>query len=329
LDGPLSSHGKGRVSSPRLSPETDAHPSLSPRAAVPRELLVRAEVPELLRMAATAWVLIAACNVGLVLVPAAAPLLVLLIAGRLHALGVILHDAVHLSVRRKGPALWLVECLAGYPIASTWNAMRYHHLRHHKFEGTELDGYRKPPSGPWWRTVRMWLVLNLIVPFWVVRGPVGLLAWAIPSLRTFYGRLFLQDRSRKDLSHHGEVLACARAELGQVLFQLAVLALAWRWPHTVGLGYALPLMVGSALSAYRLLAEHTSVRKPSRTPQGSFASTADHGLGWLGRLLLAPHNVGCHIVHHLHPQVAASHLLRLRAWYLQHYPQHYPRPRSF
>ncbi len=316
-----------RVSLQSLSPETDTLPTPPLRTAVPRELLVRAEVPELLRMAATEWALIAACNLALALVPAATPLLVLIIAGRLHALGVILHDAVHLSVRRKGPALWLVECLAGYPIASTWNAMRYHHLRHHKFEGTELDAYRKPPSGPWWRVMRMWLLLLLIVPFWVVRGPVGLLAWAFPSLRTFYGRLFLQDRSGKDLSHHAEVLACARAETGQVLFQLAVLAMAWWWPHAVGLGYALPLMVASAMSAYRLLAEHTPVRKPNRTAHGSFVSTADHGLGWLGRLLLAPHNVGCHIVHHLHPQVAGSHLLRLRAWYLQHYPEHYPRPR--
>lgn len=121
---------------------------------------------------------------------------------------------------------------------------------------------------------------------------------------------FPQDRSGKSLSHHAEVIACARAETGQVLFQVAALALSWRWPHSVGLGYALPLMVASALSAYRLLAEHTPVRKPSRTALGSFASTADHGLGWLGRLLLAPHNVGCHIVHHLHRQVAASHLLR-------------------
>lgn len=316
-----------RLSSPGLLPETDAHPTLPPRTLVPRELLVRAQVPGLLRLALTEWALIAACNVGLALVPAAAPVLVLLIAGRLHALGVILHEAVHLSVRRKGPALWLVECLAGYPIASTWNAMRYHHLRHHKFEGTALDAYRKPPPGPWWRSVPMWLGLILVVPFWVVRGPVGLLAWAVPSLRTLYGRLFLQDRSGRELTHHAEVRACARAEAGQVLFHLAVLALAWQWPQAVGLGYALPLLVASAVSAYRLLAEHTPVRRPARTALGTFVSTADHGLGWLGRLLLAPLHVGYHIVHHLHPQVAAHHLPRLRAWYLQHYPEHYPRPR--
>jgi len=309
------------------SSSSSAPPPLPPRALVPSELLVRAQVPELVRMAAREWALIAACQVGMALVPAAAPLLVALIAGRLHAFGVILHDAVHLPVSRKSPGLWLLECLAGYPLATTWNAMRYHHLRHHQHEGTERDAYDKVPPGPWWHAVPLWLFLILIVPFWVVRGPVGLLAWAVPSLRNLYGRLFLLDRSREELTHSEEVLACARAEAGQVLFHLAVLALAWRWPHAVGLGYALPLMGASALSAYRLLAEHTPARHQGRTLQGIFISTADHGQGWLGRLLLAPLHVGCHIVHHLHPQVATHHLPRLRAWYLQQYPEHYPRPR--
>jgi fatty acid desaturase len=312
-----------------ISPVSSPHSALPPRARVPRELLVRPGVPELLRQALAEWAVIAACQVGMVLVPLATPLLVVLIAGRMHAFGVILHDAVHLPMRHKSPGLRLLECLAGYSIASTWNAMRYHHLRHHHHEGTQQDAYHRPPPGPWWRAALLWLPLIFIVPGWTVRGLVGLLAWAVPSLRNFYGRAFLMDRSGEDLTHSEEVLACARAELGQVLFQLAVLALAWRWPTAVGLGYVLPLMMASALCGYRLLAEHTPLRGQGRTLQAILTSTADHGQGWLGRLLLAPRNVGCHIVHHLHPQVAASHLPRLRAWYLQHYPEHYPRPRRF
>ena len=310
-----------------MSPPSSNLTSLPLRAKVPRELLGCAQVPTLLRMAAIEWACIAVCQVGLHWLPAAAPLLVLIIAGRLHAFGVILHDAVHLSVRRKSLGIWLVECVAGYPVASTWNAMRYHHLRHHRHEGSELDGYSKPPPGPWWRAVPKWLLLVPMVPYWVVRGLVGVLAWAAPPLRNFYGRRFLIDRSGEDLTRSEEVLACARAEFGQVLFQLGVLLLALRWPREVGLGYLLPLMGASAASAYRLLAEHSPARHQGNTLQGILAPTRDHGLGWLGRLVLAPLNVGCHIVHHLHPQVATQHLPRLRAWYLQHYPQHYPRPR--
>lgn len=310
-------------------PASATRSALPPRARVPRELLVRPSVPELVRQALTEWALIAVGWAGMAWVPAATPLLVLLIAGRMHAFGVILHDAVHLSVRRKSAGLWLLECLAGYPIASTWNAMRYHHLRHHQHEGFALDAYSRPKPGPWWRTVPLGLVLSFLVIGWTVRGFMGVLAWAVPSLRNAYGRGLLMDRSGEDLTHSAEVLACARAELGQVLLQLGVLALAWRWPYAVGIGYVLPLMVASAACGYRLLAEHTPLREQGRTLQGILTSTADHGLGWPGRLLLAPRNVGLHIVHHLHPQVAASHLPRLRAWYLQHYPEHYPRPRRF
>ena len=54
-------------------------------------------------------------------------------------------------------------------------------------------------------------------------------------------------------------------------------------------------------------------------------TTCDHHLGWLGRLVLAPRNIGYHIVHHIHPQVAQEHLPALRAWYRARYPAQYPR----
>jgi fatty acid desaturase len=314
--------------SSRMSPPT-ALSQLPPRAPVPRELLGHTRLPRLFAMAAVEWAWIAVFQVGLHQVPVAAPLFVLLLAGRFHAFGVILHEAVHMPLSRKGPGLWLLECLVGYPIATTWNAMRYHHLRHHLHEGTAQDGYHRPPPGPRWQAVRLWLMLSFVVPLWMVRGPVGLLAWAVPAVRPLYGRLFLLDRSGDNLMHREELLACARAELGQVLCHLGVLALAWRWPWAVGLGYALPVMGASALSAYRLLAEHTSESGQDRMLQGTLRSTADHGQGWLGWLMLAPRNVGCHIVHHLHPQVALQHLPRLRTWYQHRYPGHYPPSRRF
>jgi fatty acid desaturase len=296
------------------------------RAPVPQELLVRATVPGLLRLAVAQWGWIALCWAGMVLVPRAAPLLALLVAGRLHALGVILHDAIHLPWRRKGLGLRLLELLSGYPIASTMEAMRYHHLRHHRDAGLPSDPYRRPPAGAW-RQVLIWFRLAPILPFWVLRGPLGLLAWLLPPLRQPYARLFLQERSDKDLTRDAEVLECARAEAGQVLFHLAVLAAAPRWPEAVGLGYGLPVLMASGLCAWRLLAEHTPQTVRGRTLRDVLACTSDHGLGPVGRLLTAPLHVGCHVVHHLHPQVSLHHLPRLRAWYLLRYPDLYPRPR--
>ncbi|MFP2907178.1 fatty acid desaturase family protein [Pyxidicoccus sp. 3LFB2] len=298
------------------------------RAPVPRALLVRATVPGLLRLAALEWVWMAACWLVLVWWPVVAPLAVLVIAGRLHALGVIFHDAAHLSARRKGVGLRLLEVLAGYPVASTWESTRYHHLRHHHDAGLPSDPYRRRPLHGW-RMARAWLLLVGVVPFWVLRGPVGLVAWAVPALRGPYARLFLQAPASPGLAASEEVRACARSEVGQVLFHVGVLVLAWWWPQAVAWGYGLPLLVASGFNAYRLLAEHTGVTARGRTLEDVLAVTADHGLGWLGRLWLAPRNIGFHVVHHLHPQVSLEHLPRLRAWYLERLPTHYPPPRRF
>lgn len=297
---------------------------LPPRAVVPHALLVHSTVPGLLRQAGVEWAWMGACWLALALWPVVAPLAVLVLGGRLHALGVIFHDAVHLSVRRKGWGLRLLEVLAGYPVASTWESTRYHHLRHHRDAGLPSDPYRRRPQRGW-RLALMWLLLLCVVPFWVLRGLVGTVAWAVPSLRGPYARCFLQAPSALEPADPDEVLACARSEAGQVLFHLGVLALAWRWPGAVLWGYGLPLLVTAVLNAHRLLAEHTTAEARGRTLEDVFAVTSDHGQGWAGRLLLAPRNVGCHVVHHLHPQVSLEHLPRLREWYLAHFPHHYPR----
>lgn len=296
------------------------------RAPVPVELLTRATLPGLYRLAAAQWAWMGLCWAGMALVPEAAPVLALLVAGRLHALGVILHDAIHLPWRHKGPGLRVLELLCGLPVATTLEAMRYHHLRHHRDAGLPSDPYRRPPASPW-RQLAVWLRVCPILPFWVLRGPFGLLAWPLPPLRTRYARLFLQERSGRNLSQDAEVLACARAEAAQVLFHLGVLAAALRWPTAVGLGYGLPFLMASGLCAWRLLAEHTSESVQGRTLRDVLACTSDHGLGLVGRLLTAPLHVGCHVVHHLHPQVSLHHLPRLRDWYLVRYPALYPRPR--
>lgn len=53
-------------------------------------------------------------------------------------------------------------------------------------------------------------------------------------------------------------------------------------------------------------------------------TTIDHHLNGIMKFFLAPRNIGYHIVHHLHPQVAWYHLPRLREWYLRNHPEIYP-----
>jgi fatty acid desaturase len=166
----------------------------------------------------------------------------------------------------------------------------------------------------------------VLVPFWTVRGPYGLLALLFPRMRNSYGRVFLQDRSGQDLTHSPELLTCAREELGQVLFQATVAALACFRCELVLYYYLIPAAVTGLFAGYRVLMEHDYVRVTDRKLSTIIATTTDHNLGPFGRVFFAPRNIGYHIVHHLHPQVALENLPALRLWYKQRHPRLYPGP---
>lgn len=299
------------------------------RRDAPLDLLLPATLGGLLRMAIEEWLVIGTCWVALAYAPDNVrpwlyPVFCLVIAGRLHALGVLLHDAAHLPLRRKTTLVYAIEILCGYPVASTVDAMRYHHLRHHRDSGMETDPYFKTgPQTPLW-----WLVNvgrgALLLPGWTLRAIVGALSLVAPGLRTAYARIFLQDRSDEDLTSSREVLQCARAELGQLVFQAALVVAALRWPAPVLYGYLIPATITGLLSARRLLLEHTYEHARDRRIETILATTRDNHVDWLGQLLLAPRNVGCHVVHHIHPQAGLEQLPRLREWYRERHPDRYP-----
>lgn len=298
------------------------------RSRVPTELLGKPSVSGLTVLALQDWALIVGCWCAMLVGPwQLYPLWALLVAGRIHSLGVILHDATHMPLHGKPLSVRFMELLAGYPLATTLNAMRYHHLRHHRDTNMPTDPYFK-------KTVRgrplifglIWLRHLILIPLWTLRGPFGLLALAFPKLRNAYAKGFLQDRSGKDLTHHPEVIACAKEELGQVIVHVFLYTALFIWPEVIFYGYLLPAAIAGLLAGYRVLREHDYLPVTTRKPQTIMLVTNDHNLGPFGQILLAPRNIGCHIVHHLHPQVALQNLPRLRQWYIAEYPQTYPKP---
>ena len=302
-------------------------PRLS-RSDVPRELLAPADSRTLVRMTIEEWTIIAGLWAAIALAPWWAYLiLVLPLAGRFHALGVILHDATHMPLRRKTIGIRFVEALSGYPIASTLNAMRYHHLRHHRDSGMPADPYYKAGrQNVWWWTLNIARGL-VLVPFWSIRAIVGAVASFFPPVRNIYAHVFMQDRTRDDLRESPEVIECARAEWGQVAWQAGVVAIAVFYPSAVLWGYVVPVTIAGVLAARRVLIEHTYERVANRQVETIIATTNDNHLGVAGALGLAPRTIGYHIVHHIHPQVALGALPALRAWYVRSHPESYPPPR--
>jgi fatty acid desaturase len=290
---------------------------------LPAQLREPAHVGALLRTALADRSVIGFCWIVMALAPASwwplHGLCIVLIAGRLHALGVVLHDACHLR-RQPAPAQrrWL-QLLAGYPITTTLAAMRYHHLRHHRNSCMAQDPYFKPgASDHWWPALRARLQGLLLPPAWIVRSFIGSAALHWPALRNGYARVLLGDRSGSDLRDDAELLECLRAEPGQALFFLLVAVVAWIYPIEVALGYLLPLMLAALLNANRVAAEHRHVLVHDREPATVVGVTRDHTGGWANRLLLYPHNIGYHVMHHLHPAVAWHNLPALQAWYREH-----------
>lgn len=300
------------------------------RRSVPSTLLGRANNNRLVRYTLEDWGWILLCWAAMWYGPTwLYPLWALLIAGRIHSFGVILHDAAHQSIRHKSWQIRFVEIFAGYPMASTLNAMRYHHIRHHRDSGMPTDPYFKPTvAGRPAIFLLIWLRHLLLIPLWMIRGPYGLLALAFPRMRNSYARVFLQEKSGEDLTHQRELIDCCKAEFGQVLAHTALLMLALHDPQLVLFFYLIPALVAALLAGYRVLVEHNYNPVTDRRMETIMHTTVDHNLHPLGRLLFAPRNIGFHIVHHLHPQVALEHLPKLRAWYMAKHPEVYPARRT-
>lgn len=237
---------------------------------------------------------------------------IVIVSTRLHALGALLHDACHSPIRSRA---WpLLEALAGWPIASTIVAMRYHHLRHHRHSGTPADPYRNTfiERGAWWRII---LVLRgaLLPLWWTARAVVAPLAHLSPKVRRFYARAFLQDRSGTDVTDSAEVFRCIRADYRQLAAQFLFTSIILYYDLPVVQYYLLPWVLAGISNAWRVLYEHTFSENPDSRRNTVDAATIDHNFGTIGNSLLIPHNLGCHRAHHLYPTASFVHLPQITA----------------
>ena len=303
---------------------------------LPPALLQPATLTGLQHNALQEWLLIALCWLAMHYTPVAwwpmQGLWIILVSGRLHALGVILHDACHQRILHREKASFLptsrLEWLAGYPVTTTLAAMRYHHLRHHRDSCMAQDPYFKAGASERWVPAILGRLRGLLLPpAWILRSYIGCLALHWPALRSVYARVFLGDRAATTAQltaiRHGdrEMMQCLRAERGQALFFLMVGGAWILYPAQVSTGYLLPLLLAGLLNAHRVIAEHRHIEVHDRSPATVLASTFDHPRSWLNRSVLFPRNIGYHAVHHLHPTVSWQSLPALHDWYLTYVPE--------
>ncbi len=296
---------------------------------VPKELIITPSLNRLLIHGLTDWAIIIICWIGMYFLPGYWYVFIaLVVASRFHAFGVILHDASHMPLRKKDIKVRLLEIIIGYSMGSTINAMRYHHLRHHKDTCMETDPYFSTSAEKNIFTKIVYVLRSsLLIPFFIVRSAYGAFAYYIVGIRNSYGHIFLQDKTKNNLAFNKEVIQCAGEDRWQFLYLTAVFTTIC---STFGFNaflyyYLIPVIIMGVFAGYRLISEHNYSPAHDRKMETIIKHTTDHHLTGISSFFIAPRNIGYHVVHHLHPQVSWYALPELSKWYEKTYPHLFPK----
>jgi fatty acid desaturase len=220
---------------------------------------------------------------------------VAIIAGRMHGLGVLMHEAAHfrfLKNRRMADAI--TDVFIAWPIMATVDGYRQNHLAHHQHTNTDKD------------------------PDWAVK--LGTKAYTFPQ-RGWAVALNLLGyivavSSVRDLAHILPRLAAAKqtgryklVRLGYYLGIATVITVLGIWKGLL-LYWIVPYMTLFLLFLYiRGVAEHFG----SMDYDGQLGSTRTVIPYLWERCFFAPHNVNYHLEHHLFPGVPFYNLPKLSA----------------
>ncbi len=233
-----------------------------------------------------------------------------LVGGRQVALAVLMHEAAHGTLvedRRLNDRLG--QWLCGAPVWLTLPRYRAHHLKHHRFTGTD-DDPDLPLILPFpvsrWGLVRKlsrdFLGLSglrrlvgqvLIDAGWVAYTLSGAAVWLDQTDRTW------ADRAR-DLRIRLLPVLLANLALAAVLGALSIGWTWWIWAVAW-------LTTNQAFLRLRGLGEHACTEVSGDRLRNTRTTYA----GWLARATVAPHEVAYHLEHHLLMTVPFHQLPRL------------------
>lgn len=220
-------------------------------------------------------------------------LAVAVIAGRMHALGVLMHEAAHFRFLKNRKIADLVgDLFMAWPIMATVDGYRQNHLAHHQHTNTEKD--------PDWTTKLGKAAYAFPQQVWAMT--VNLLGYLVAV------------NSVRDLAHILPRLARAKqtgryrlARLGYYLGVAALITLLGIWKGFL-LYWVVPYMTLFFLFAYvRGVAEHFG----SMDYDEELGSTRTVIPYVWERGFFAPHNINYHLEHHLFPGVPFYNLPKL------------------
>lgn len=221
-------------------------------------------------------------------------LAVAVIAGRMHAFGVLLHEASHYRIfKNKKLNDWVGDIFLGWPLLSTVDNYRVNHLAHHQHTNTEKD--------PDWIAK----IGNAAFTFPQKARQLFLhLAGYVVAVNSFRDLVQIMPRlSKNDRSS----LRYKTIRFGAYLLLAGLFTVLGIWREVL-LYWFVPFFTLFFLFLHiRSVAEHFGGMDYS-DELGSTRTV--HPYFW-ERWFLAPHNVNFHLEHHLYPGVPFYNLPKL------------------
>ncbi len=207
------------------------------------------------------------------------PVAVLWIGARMHAMGVLMHEATHYRLfRNRRLNDFVGDWLLARPLGISLAGYRSNHLAHHRRVNGEGDPDRQRKRGPDWHFPKsawglVWLFFR------------DLCGWNIPE----------HVRGVKDLSQ--DQAGRWRRLLPPLIVVGGLVALGWGVQFLIY--WLLPMLTWfQAILRLRSIAEHFGV--PNSHALNASRTTR---IGGLTRLWVAPKHVEYHLEHHLYPSV--------------------------
>ena len=219
------------------------------------------------------------------------PIVLIIIATRQHALGIVLHDASHFRLLPNH--FWndlIADFLLAFPLNLTIFGYRREHFAHHKFSGMPNDPDLIRLSSPHYqkdKTTR-YLILKMV-----------LLSTGFYIVREFYEMGIKYQLSTK------VPMKVNFSRIGFWAVMITIISLKHFW-LSVLLFWFIPMStVLMSIVFIRLKAEH------DRIPNNKLLNTRTIIPTWIERFFISQHNVHFHLDHHLYPSVPFYQLNKL------------------
>lgn len=230
---------------------------------------------------------------------------VLIVAGRQHALLVLVHEAAHMRLSKNATLNdFLSDTFAAIPTFFDTHMYRLHHSKHHRFLNSDADPdwVRKKGRPQWTFPIQKRFVAKTYPKFVVWNGSVE---WSTLSL-IFSGILPLQTI----LKGHQRLQFIKRAVFYSLAAALFTATGVW---SQFFMYWLIPLFfVFPSFQRMRSVAEHFGLKC-----EHELNSSRNILAPWYETLFFAPHSVNYHLVHHMFPAVPFYNLKHLNGLLMQ------------